>query len=523
MIPFSLLTFSESMHQMWAIVKGMDPMTIFKYYALACMIFFPFICLYLIYLYKHTNVFKKIDAYLELKLDGKPGPAAEKLAEAEKKEEAEAEQPKEEEKKEDETEMPFPILNLRVGDKYICQLSDFEQRKIGNLIEWVSSNPFIASIPENGGLLKAEHEGECNLEIASEGQIIYKVIVSARKRNWYLGQDIFDLFNFGLIDEIKARQVNLTVKALDFDRFLTEYVGDGLRVKRIIYQADKKGKLVRFVYELLKEDDNWKDVLEQMSERMMEIKDENNERPQNKYWYHLGYAEDDEQQTELFADYVAFMKVSTAGTILVGVGKSWRYGGTEDEIKDNLAMIERSFIDCLDESDVPGQVGTNINEDDYKQPENNPNMEPAFEEQNNDSQDPNSEASSNDEGSGEDEGDLNEGPDLEDLNNAAFETDEPGTGTEEAAAPENTEGTEEESSSDSNAGSDGPAPEEEPAPKPKKPRKTSSKKKEKAAPVPENIKNNAETYDSEPFGEGEPPADPFGDYSELGEENNGDF
>ena len=428
MIPFTLITFGETMHKMWNVIKDMDPMTIFKYYTLACMIFFPFICLYLVYLYKHTNVLKKIDAFFELKLDGKPGPAAERLAEAEKKDKLPEEDAETEQNEEEGTELPIPVLNLRVGDKYLCQLSDLEQKEVGNIIEWESSNPFVASIPENDGLLKANHEGVCDMMIGDYS--IYKVIVEARNRKGYLGQDIKDLFNFGLIDQIKARlPFHLKIKNMDFQKGITEFVGDGLKVKNMTYQSDKKGRVIRFVYEVIKDDENWKEILTQMSDRMTEIEDKDNTRPQRKYWYHLGYAEDDKTQEELYADFVAFMKISSKGDILLGVGKSWRFGGSEDEIKNNLEMIERSFADCLDDEELPGQVGSCINEDDYKDKEPEEKKEPASGETREEPIDPTegktSEEDINPEYSEEEEDIDNETPDLEEMSKAAFETDEP--------------------------------------------------------------------------------------------------
>lgn len=260
-------------------------------------------------------------------------------------------------------------ISLHVGDRYFCQLNKNEMEEIGTYAAWRSTNSFIAEVPSDGGTLTARHIGDCDIESGQEGDchIIYKVKVNETNPDWFAS----DIFRLLAMHETEMNAIRMLANErwtyyMDrTDKGIAIYTGNE-RVIRIKYQYDSKGRLKRVLYEINPSSRVMEEIENQMDERMERIS--TNEKG-TRYWY---YTRDEVQE---FTNCVAFAKLSHFGTILLGIGRNWRDGCSENEVKQNAVMIEATFKDLTDPKDHPLVIGRELATKKDEQPEQKPKKE----------------------------------------------------------------------------------------------------------------------------------------------------
>lgn len=264
-------------------------------------------------------------------------------------------------------------ISLHVGDRYFCQLNKSEMDEIGTYAAWKSTNAFIADLPSDGGTLTARHIGTCDIESGCEGQrhLIYKVKVNETSPDWFAS----DMFRFIALQRTEMNALRTLANQrwsyyMDLtDKGVAIYTGNE-RISRIKYQYDSNGTLMRVLYEINPSDGYIEEIEKQMDERMERIRTANKD---TRYWY---YTRDEDQE---FTNCIAFAKMSRFGTILLGIGRNWREGCSENEVKRNAVMIEATFKDLTDPKDHPSVIGKELKdggtEEQTRIPENERNKE----------------------------------------------------------------------------------------------------------------------------------------------------
>ena len=248
------------------------------------------------------------------------------------------------------------ILPLKVGDRYYCVLNTIERNEVGMAAGWKSTNPFVAEIDENSGQMNARHVGSCNIESGEKGYVhtIYKVVVKERNSGWKASKefDAIALRDTG-IDQMRLLNIGRRrLFCIDHEARTTIYTDElSTDLLRIMYEHDEENRLVRALLEFNNREETKDEILREMDERMERTR---KEKPENEpaRWYYMKDCEED------FVNAVAFMKLSHHGTILLGIGKTWRGGAESEEICNNEQMIERTFARLLDQKDIPQTIRT---------------------------------------------------------------------------------------------------------------------------------------------------------------------
>lgn len=325
--------------------------TILEYYAIICLILSPVTTAVMIYLYRKKNLSGLIDRFVDEKILGK-GKAAPSGGPETGMEEG------------------VPCLTMKPGDSYQCLLNELEISQIGQQFLWSSSSGFVGEVSEIGGLFSARRAGTTYIECG--GQRIYKVRVRPRNGRWFA-----DMTLNLLMERTGFEKARRTLKAKGYRTAVRgggRYVscrkwpegGTPFKIGR-----GENGSLSHVLYRLKNTESIRRGILSEMLERMVLLptdeglrgcKDDAgtvslaaSRRDPKCYWaHHLEDAGEDG------IDLTAFMKESHDGSLLFGMGASYRPGGTDNEFAQNPEMIERSFIGLLDGRDVPEFIGKGL-------------------------------------------------------------------------------------------------------------------------------------------------------------------
>jgi hypothetical protein len=331
---------------------------ILEYYAICCLAFFPVSLGIVIYIYKKTNFFIKMDEYIDRRLGFKDKSEGLEEKKEERLLEAKAEKKKEENKEDEFNEWEenekngTPCLRLKVGDIYKCILSKSEANEVGATMTWSLEKKFIGEIKEIGGLFEARRVGSSL--VICKNKPYYFIEVISRNEKWFASETIKDIVSGNPTDMIKNRLLGKQLLDTNFSKRTFSYQDPFKEVKSLICQGDEEGNLVRAVFIMNNTEGLKNSIKKEMTERMIPIKELQEDKT---YWVHeYTYMRDQ------CVDFVALMKESHNGDLLLCIGKTWRIAGMRDEIETNLEMTDRSFVDCLDTEDIPDMVGIDLKE-----------------------------------------------------------------------------------------------------------------------------------------------------------------
>lgn len=337
-----------------------------KYYTILIAAFMPLSIASIAYLNKKTGIIRKFDSFLDRVLyhetaekaseqptgprhpeEAAPTeqPAAEDvLEEVEKTSEEEDENLKRKEKDE---EMGIAWFQLKVGDAYRCRINNRTAEHFRNpLGRWTTENGFVGEIV-NDKYFSARKTGRTYVFFGSdydESVCIYNIEVVPTDSSWKYQDTLDDVFLRRNISDVKVRLIHTRLAEADFSNNVTRYADDVDYIS-LAYEHDERGRVARALY-LLKEqpEDSMEYITSNLAERMKELVGINSDRV--RIWTH--------EDVEGYVDYIAYIRRNTDGTVLFGIGRSWRINGEEEEVALNLPMVEKSFARCL--GDIPLDV-----------------------------------------------------------------------------------------------------------------------------------------------------------------------
>lgn len=332
-----------------------------KFYVILIAAFLPLSVIAIIYLNKKTGLIKKIDNYLDRKLYGEPAktenlPAASDKkqepasseskktdSETEKPEQKTAEEPSDplQVQKEKDEDIGIAWFQMKVGDNYRCRINRQTAEQFQNTIgQWTCENSFVGEIV-NDKFFHAKKAGRTYVLFGNGNEnsaYIYNIEISPSNESWRFQSAMDDVFSKRNINDVKSRLAERPLIRADFNKNLTIFKGEE-DIEKYVYEHGVKDTVLRVLYTISgQSEETIKEISENLNDRMKEIEGINSKNI--RIWIH-----EDENE---YVDFIAYLRKSSDGKLLFGIGKSWRVNGEETEIALNLPMIEKTFVKCLD-------------------------------------------------------------------------------------------------------------------------------------------------------------------------------
>ena len=337
-----------------------DLKTIATYYGIICLFCLPISLAAIIFIYrKRPDIVKSMDAAVDKLFGDKPEQKAkpakpENSPEPKNESENEKAQPEpSKDAKEEIEEYGIPTLILFVGDRYKCVMSNKNRKDIGGTdFRWAVEDGFVGEILEPGGIFDAKHVGETYIKSLIADVSIYHAEVKPIHKDWFAATVMMDILKAEDINNIKVRNIKETISNLETERRILEYQIDGYSLS---YEYSRDDAVRRALYILPDKEETRKGISEKIAEYMEPVKLTDESIKDVSYWYHETIEGKDE-----YVDFIAFMKRSSTGKLYFGIGESWRYDATVDEIIGNHLMIIRSFKELIDPADYPASVGSQL-------------------------------------------------------------------------------------------------------------------------------------------------------------------
>ena len=300
--------------------------TILEYYAIISLASFPLAVFVSVMLYKKTNLFKMIDAFLDRILGIK-----------ESTEKIEPEEP-EIEKTEAKKNIPVPAFYLEIGDTYYCHSNgDSMQEKV-----WSVENDFVGEI-KDGNVFHAEHAGTTKVlsSVANQafdsGNVEYEIEVLPTAK-WFADT----LFAKILKGEHKMSVIPLfagkQTREIPGPKELLQ-VEDGKGGNGALMQF-AEGKITRCLYVVRNAKDR-EGLVSSLSERFEKV--ELTQAPKGfSLWSHSIRNEAYDN-----VDAYAFLFPANRNEMYLGIGRVWRKEEDIDEFLMNISMTVRLFSALL--------------------------------------------------------------------------------------------------------------------------------------------------------------------------------
>ncbi len=321
-----------------------------KWYGLMCLALMPLSLFVMVWIQrKHPSMVKRLDAAVDRLVDGKAGKDAAKA----KNKDVPAEQNTQQKTMsiEESNELcGIANMELLVGDKYQCGLTEKNASDLGGGMSWGTTNPFVGNINESKGVFMACKAGKTYIKCGPNEVRIYYVDIKPQHKDWFGYLPMRDLLERESMATIKVREIRRRIRDIDDGRATLTYEWPA---GTLSYQADKEGRVSRFMFRLPKDTDTTF-IKERMTEYMELLPDDGSGRT---YWFHK---EPDGEDGPLSIDAAAFMMRSADGGIYFGAGVYWRSGAQEYDLQNNAEVMVRTFRDIMDPRDVPRTAGARL-------------------------------------------------------------------------------------------------------------------------------------------------------------------
>lgn len=333
---------------LFALKVNLDFATIAGYYGMMCLVCLPVSLATMVYIYrKKPEIVDKFNRGVDNLFNDKEAKTGDP-----QKEENQA-RPYDKMSTEERNEVDgIPNLCLFVGDRYKCVMTEKDRKDIGGTdMSWHLTNAFIGDI--KNGIFSARKAGKAYIESNAIRKAIYYVTVKPVGKDWRFKDIVNDVLESNDIANVKVRNATLKIDNLLPEKGLLVYdFPDG----KISYESRPDGSVRRALYETIDNEDTRKSFSEGILEYMEPIQTKQENNPDRKYWFHKG-----DEDAGACVDYIAFMRKSFSGKLLLGIGECWRYGASEDEIALNALMTDRSFAALLSPEDIPERIGDTLN------------------------------------------------------------------------------------------------------------------------------------------------------------------
>lgn len=333
---------------LFALKVNLDFATIAGYYGMMCLFCLPVSLAAMVYIYrKKPEIVDKFNRGVDNLFSDKEAKTGDP-----QKEENQS-RPYDKMSTEERNEVDgIPNLCLFVGDRYKCVMTEKDRKDIGGTdMSWHLTNAFIGDI--KNGIFSARKAGKAYIESNAIRKPIYYVTVEPVGKDWRFKDIVNDVLESNDIANVKVRNVALKIDNLLPEKGLLVY---GFPDGKISYESRPDGSVRRALYETIDNEDTRKSFSEGILEYMEPIQTNREDNTDRKYWFHKG-----DEDAGACVDYIAFMRKSFSGKLLLGIGECWRYGASEDEIALNALMTDRSFVALLSPEDVPERIGDTLN------------------------------------------------------------------------------------------------------------------------------------------------------------------
>lgn len=318
--------------------------TILLYYAMAWAVITPLLIVAAIIMNKRSGgeYVKRYDAFLDRLLGLKPeipvgNDKKEKTEDGEERSINETENDGEEANRKAE----IARFVLLTGDVYRCNLTTWQMDSMSGQILWSVKNKFTGTIDENTGEFHALREGIA--EIFCNRIPAYIITVLPSDGEWEPGNSITTISKKGTIDdEFASYTSKRKPQKIDFKRSVIHCGQQQPGNIRNLYGYGPDRKLERVLSEWKWSQETEENFVKRISTRAREVgEDKKDEIPGTRIWIHIG--------SELNVDACIMLRRTTHNTMLFGVCRNWREGGTVAEVQGNPGMVIQMFADLMPE------------------------------------------------------------------------------------------------------------------------------------------------------------------------------
>lgn len=320
------------------LIPGLTARTFLEYYAVACIVLMPAYVFLLIYIGRKTTLLKRFNAYIDGILGLKEEPAASPQAK-------QPEQPEEGKEKNasDDEKSGITRFRIYVGDKYYCRVSSTESSLRTQAINWYSENEFVGTVEKKSGVFTANKNGRVKIYYEDEsglenGVQVYDIEVMQKNPEWFADKVIEFLYKEADRDTTAFHFISRRIIRENVAKHTVQYEGKMKAERRMTLQFDGNDRLQRALWEL--------DGGEQAAETIQRELEERFEYVPGTGGISI-WVREAIDGTRDDVEVYCFLKRSSSGALLFGIGRAWREYGDIEEFLMNIAMCERLFSDCL--------------------------------------------------------------------------------------------------------------------------------------------------------------------------------
>lgn len=301
---------------------------------------YPLVIPGLVFIYKKTDWFKKIDFAID-RLLGIDKDSSGKS----KSPKAEDEADKPAETKAPETETGVTRINIKIGDRYFCHLSSTGRLNRNYLVNWYCENEFVGKVDEDS-VFHALKAGTTKVFCSGDGimddgmDCIYEISVHPRNSGWFADRIINCVISKAKKQDVLAELSARKLRRVSDDTLCYLY-GKDETDRGLSVQFNASGELARaafYVDKTLIETDAVS-LSGELDDRMEKVELEGSN---TRLWVHKRI---NDGMVEV--DAYAFLAAYKNKYDVLCIGRSWRESGEELEFLQNINLATGLFAECV--------------------------------------------------------------------------------------------------------------------------------------------------------------------------------